>query len=371
MKFAVQNSSDNLLGTIVVFKLIMELSEVLKESGLPIETLLKKSIKLSIEDVNAGSSFETSTIEKRFNFVCVYLSAALQVADDDASDLVTKMCIPCLMKLSPREKADKLIVQRVSKILVLLLQKCLLQTKLEIFSQLLLVTKATDIATQGPLSGEKQDKKSMVDVKVLVHLLSLVFAQIDNSVLEADEETHIPSQLFECLLSFLQHADKTLCYQLCSDILPYFIVGMTNGLERLTNLWNLVVAAYQNQINIEMNSLDMALTVLCCFTNQFVGYLHDNSTPMLLDLKPSSFFWSVIQNGLGHFDPLNRKRSLFLLQYSLKSVFSKEALYDFATSDHVFWWKMQHGSEFKEIWEATVLLLETLEEKQVFYLIPS
>ena len=346
---------------------IMDLSEVLKESGLSVETLLKNSIRLLIENVNIDSSFDAATIEKRLHSIFAYLSATPQISSNDASDLVSKACVTCLRKLSLREQA---IVQCISKNLVLLLQKSLLKARLYIFSQLLLLAKATDITIQGPLSGEKQNRGTMVDVRVLVCLLSLVFAQIKTSILETDKEAH--SQLFQCLLSFLQHADKTLCYQLCNGVLPYFIVGTAEGFGRLTNLWNLVMDACQNKVNIEMNSLDLVLTVLCCFVDQFLGCSScDDRTSLLLDLKTSSFFWSVIQEGLEHSDPLNRKRSSFLLQHSLKSVFSKGTTCDFITSDHVFWWKKQYETELKTIWEATVLLLETLEEKQVFYLIPS
>lgn len=341
---------------------------MLKESGVSVETLLKNSIRQSIEDLSVGSSFEAAKIGKRFNTILTYLSTTPQISSDDANDLVSKACVPCLMRLSIREQADKSIIRCMSKILSLLLQKCMPQTRLEILSQFLVLTKATDIAVQGPLSGEKQDKKSLVDVRVLVHLISLVFAQIDKSVLEADERAcHISSQLFECLLLFLHDADKTLCYQLCSGILPHFIVRMTNGLDRLACLWNLVTSAYQRDINIEMNPLDLALTVLCCFVNQFLGCSFDDKNSVLLELKTSSFFWSVIQDGLGHSDPLNRKRSLFLLQQSLQSVSSKN-MEDFTTSNSIFWWKAQYESELKAIWEATVLLLETLEEKQVFIL---
>ena len=345
---------------------------MLKESGVSVETLLKNSIRLSIEDAHADSSFDPVTIEKRFNSIFAYLSTIPQISGDDASDLVSKACVTCLMKLSPREQADKLVIQCISKILVLLLQKGMLQTRLDIFSQLLILTKATDIKIQGPLSGEKQNRGTTVDVSVLVYLLSLVFVQIETTaVSETDKENHgIHSQLFQCLLSFLQHADKTLCYQLCSSVLPYFIIGTAGGFGRLTSLWNLVMDACQNSINIEMNVLDLALTVLCCFVDQFLGSSCDDETSLLLDLKTSSFFWSIIQDGLGHSDPLNRKRSSFLLQRSLKSVFSKRTLCDLTTSNHVFWWKKQHEVELKTIWEATVLLLETLEEKQVFYLMP-
>ena len=341
---------------------------MLKDSGLSVETLLKNSIKLLIEDVNVNSSFEAVAMEKRLNSIFAYLSIAPQISSHDASDLVTKACVPCLMKLSLREETDKLVIQCVSKLIVLLLQRCLHQTRLDMFSQLLLLAKATDIAVQGPLSGEKQDRRAMVDIRVLIHVLSLVFAQLDVSLLEADKESyHVSSQLFCCLLSYIQHADKTLCYQLCSSVLPYFIVSTTDGFSRLTSLWHLVVDARQNKVNIEMNAHDLALTVLCCFVDQFLGPSHGNETSMLLDLKTSSIFWSVIQDGLGHSDPLSRKRSLFLLQHSLKSVFSSQTSGDFATPEHMFWWKKQYGTELKTIWEATVLLLETLEEKQVFY----
>ena len=340
----------------------MDLLDLLKENGLSIESLLKKAILSCVEDVNAAGSFNSSAIEKKFTTISTYLSALPKVSDEDGQNLLTEVCIPCLIKLSPTEEANKLVIKWVCKVFVYVFQKCHAQTESFMLLQLLALCKASNIATQGPLGWERA-QKMMIDAGVLIQVLAVVFLQIDLPTRENDDKLcHISSEIFDCILSYLQYANKRLCYQLCSGVLPCFIVGTKNGQNRLTSLWNIAEGAYKNQINVEMNALHLVLTVLCCFAHQF---LDDNSLTLLVDLRSSSVFWAVIQEGLGSSDPLNRKRSAFLLQFSLKSVSTSKTADGFSTSDKVFWWSKKHEPQLKKVWEVVVLLLETLEEKQV------
>jgi len=343
----------------------MDLLELLKENGLSIEILLKKAVLSCIEDLNAAISFNPSAIEKKFTAILTYLNALPRVSDEDGQNLLSEVCMPCLIKLSPTEEANKLVIQWVCKVFVCIFQKCPTQTKSFMLLQLLALSKASNIATQGPLGGERV-QKLMIDAGVLIQVFVAVFTQIDLLRMENDDKLyHISSELFDCTLSYLQYVDKQLCYQLCSGVLPCFIVGAKDGQNRLTSLWNIAKGAYKNQINVEMNPLHLVLTVLCCFAHQFIGLSDDNRLSLLVDLRSSPVFWTVIQEGLGSSDPLNRKRSAFLLQCSLKSVSTSKITNDFSTSDQVFWWSKIHEPQLKEVWEAVVLLLETLEEKQV------
>jgi len=342
----------------------MDLLDLLTENGLSIENLLKKAVLSCNEDVNTATSFESSTLEKKFTAILTYLAALPEVSDEDGQSLLSKVCIPCLIKLSPTAATDKLVIQCVCKAFVHVFQKCPAQTKSFSLSQLLALSKASNITIQGPLGGESA-QKMMVDVGVLIHTLAVVFVQIDLSTMENDDELYgISSELFECILSYLQYVDKRLCYQLCSGVLPCFIVGTKDGQNRLSRLWSIAEGAYKNQINVEMVALHLILTILCCFAHQFLGSSDDKSS-LLVDLRTSSMFWAVVQEGLGSSDPLNRKRSAFLLQCSLKSVSTSKTLNDFSTSGKVFWWSKKHEAQLNEVWEAVVLLLETLEEKQV------
>jgi len=343
----------------------MDLLDLLKENGLSIESLFKKAILSCAEDINAAASFNSSAIEKKFTTISTYLNALPQVSDEDGQNLLTEVCIPCLIKLSPTEETNKLVIQWVCKVFVYVFQKCHTQTKSFMLLQLLALCKASNIATQGPLGGERA-QKMVIDAGVLIQVLAVVFLQIDLPARGNDDKLcHISSEIFDCILSYLQYVDKRLCYQLCSGVLPCFIVGTKNGQNRLTSLWSIAEGAYKNQINVEMNALHLVLTVLCCFVHQFLGSSDDNRLTLLVDLRSSSVLWAVIQEGLGSSNPLNRKRSAFLLQFSLKSVSTSKTADGFSTSDKVFWWSKKHVPQLKKVWEVVVLLLETLEEKQV------
>ena len=340
----------------------MDLLDLLQENGLSIETLLKKAVLSCTEDVNTTTGFEVATIENKFSAIIAYLTALPQISDEDGQNLLIKVCIPCLIKLSPTEEADKLVTQCVCKVFVYIFQKCSTQTKSFMLSQILALFKASNITTQGPLGGESAQK--MIDAGVLIQVLAVVFTQID---LPTDDELYlISSELFDCMLFYLQYVDKRLCYQLCSGVLPCFI-GTKDGQSKLSSLWTIAEGAYKNQISVEMNALHLVLTILCCFTHQFLGSSDDNKLLLLVDLRNSLVFWAVIQEGLGSSDPLNRKRSAYLLQCSLKSVSTSKTSDNFSTPDKVFWWDKKHESQLKKVWEAVVLLLETLEEKQVVY----
>lgn len=180
------------------------------------------------------------------------------------------------------------------------------------------------------------------------------------------------------LFQLLKHFDITFCYHASSLVLPYLVVDHQTG--RL--MWSFVASIWLQENAVESQSVDLVLTLICCLVHVFVNpSLSLVSRPSsaniqslpdpVYDVRPSKMFWDIIQFGLVDTNPLSRKRSLFLLDRVLKSV-SEGGI---ESDDCVFWWGC-HGDgaaggewpekEMKEIWEDVILLLETLEEKQVF-----
>ena len=80
-------------------------------------------------------------------------------------------------------------------------------------------------------------------------------------------------------------------------------------------------------------------------------------------------FWNTIQSGLTDRDPLSRKRCRYLIERVLSFVKESEYQGHFCSEGKVFWWANKEDKqgikEVEEVWEGLMLLLETLEEKQV------
>ncbi|XP_014671004.1 PREDICTED: uncharacterized protein LOC106811798 [Priapulus caudatus] len=86
-----------------------------------------------------------------------------------------------------------------------------------------------------------------------------------------------------------------------------------------------------------------------------------------LDMVGDDRFWAIVQNGLIDDDPLTRKRAGYLLQRTLSSVESRKLG---KTESALFRWSAKCATAYSRLWENYVLLLETLEEKQVHMVKP-
>ncbi len=87
------------------------------------------------------------------------------------------------------------------------------------------------------------------------------------------------------------------------------------------------------------------------------------------DLLESPIFWELIQAGLYHASPLTRKRTVYLLKRTLDVVQMQQldvgAEAASVNDSPCYWWNTKNQSSLAEVWENYILLLETLEEKQV------
>lgn len=94
-------------------------------------------------------------------------------------------------------------------------------------------------------------------------------------------------------------------------------------------------------------------------------------------------FWVYIQAGLVSIEPSHRKLSMYLLKRLVDTCGGhgcvanlpiKGKVIQEAGESHLyaplFWWNKEHSSILQEIWEIFILLMETLEEKQVHVIKP-
>lgn len=113
--------------------------------------------------------------------------------------------------------------------------------------------------------------------------------------------------------------------------------------------------------NEETESTTKTFAILCGLADFFCS---PGNSYNLFD-KPE--FWEMIQNGIVLNEPLSRKRSMYLLKRSLDvldkqlgdlSVVSKKG-------NRIFYWASTNKDSLMSLWQDFVLIMETLDEKQV------
>lgn len=78
-------------------------------------------------------------------------------------------------------------------------------------------------------------------------------------------------------------------------------------------------------------------------------------------------FWEIIQKGLVLQEPLSRKRAMYLLKRTL-DLLDKQPCDLLVQNDkglQIFCWSRNKKDSCMRVWQDYVLLMETLEEKQV------
>lgn len=123
-------------------------------------------------------------------------------------------------------------------------------------------------------------------------------------------------------------------------------------------MWHVVKLVFQNE---ETESTTKTFAILCGLADFFCS---PGNSYNLFD-KPE--FWEMIQNGIVFNEPLSRKRSMYLLKRSLDvldkqlgdlSVVSKKG-------NRLFYWASTNKNSLRSLWQDFVLIMETLDEKQV------
>ena len=299
------------------------------------------------------------------------------------SDCFRQVCVPFLRWLS-REQASlsQLVCARALKTVALSLSSLiegdrdLLQ---EIIRWFALVVKDELYSQQAFQSAQHSEATSLTAVAPDFMSSSVILPVLQFMLESSDIQTNSEyfQELFEALLNMIVKCDSEgHIFLISSTLLPLFITG--GQTSRLEMIWELVKSVHSNKTTVESNSLDVALTLLSCLHDVFI--VHDDSSPFslsypanlfdvtgghaLLDLRKEDTFWSIIQDGLTNPDPLSRKRCMYLLHCVLLSV-QKSSGEAVSSASWVFWWDSESAKQLLAIWNDLVLVLETLEEKQV------
>ena len=197
--------------------------------------------------------------------------------------------------------------------------------------------------------------------------------------------------VLQLLLSVLRHSSLPLCYQIAGRLLPCLLQCSPAPSLMAEAIWDFTCSVWSGNTTVETSRADMALTLVCCLHHLYLdsstslfttGTSNGQTTPthsVLVDVRTRKQFWDMVQSALVSSDPLSRKRGMFLLHRALSSVDMLPCCRSGGRKERsdmgcghskgcVFWWGCGSDKEVVDVryvWEGVVLLLETLEEKQV------
>lgn len=183
------------------------------------------------------------------------------------------------------------------------------------------------------------------------------------------------SDLFDGVLSLLKLADQQTCYLVGSSLLPLLFTAQ-NAQKLASQVWGFIVDVHRQVLCVACLGSDLILAILCCLSDIFLSY--NKSSPFsslchvlptgtcgpVFDLRKEDQFWEIVQEGLVSHDPFSRKRAMYLIHSVLDSVRSGGEE-EVSSEERVFWWASECKQELEWVWDDLVLVLETLEEKQV------
>ena len=223
------------------------------------------------------------------------------------------------------------------------------------------------------------DKESAADLKQ-ASLLLLYTLLVNGHSLDSQVLTYV----FGKVQLLLVAADHVVVHLVCSLVLPLLLTDVS----RVDAMWSFIESIWARKRTTEVQQLDIVLTLLCTLVHVFVPLLSSIipraptaklSDNLSRDMRGNKVFWEVVQCGISDSDPLSRKRSLFLISrviLSLEGPNGHEGAHNKVTMEDdtagamssegfIFWWDKSHKDMLHSIWEDVVLMLETLEEKQV------
>ena len=110
-----------------------------------------------------------------------------------------------------------------------------------------------------------------------------------------------------------------------------------------------------------------AYGITCAMIDKFLPN-ETNQGPCAFDLRREMQFWKFIQQGMTHLDPLSRKRCMYVFKRILDTTSKERIEITVKEQDGIcplFWWNNKSSRVLWEKWKSFILLMESLEEKQV------
>lgn len=244
--------------------------------------------------------------------------------------LLSDICMP-LIKCEGMEKSLLMSALSLCELCVV----CSASTEQQIFIQLIvdLIQKETELLKRLLLVDCLSNTYSRADVlcsEVSDHILSGI-----KKIFSTDEDPIVGNLLMVLLPKISEKLSRT------------------NSLPK--EMWTVIESCFCTD-----SSLSRAFMLLCGLADIFFPV--SGCQPFVVSLLQMSEFWSRLQLGFLHPDQLTRKRALFIFRRILHCT-SRHSDVDCCEDFPLF--EFRNQNKMQDIWSEFLLIIETLEEKQV------
>ncbi|KAJ8385489.1 hypothetical protein AAFF_G00185850 [Aldrovandia affinis] len=287
-------------------------------------------------------------------------------------DVISHQCLPLLSKISGENESlfsnqAAGHTKEMLNILCGLLGTCVGLCDREVSDRLAsIVLPVLDLP-----EGEIMEGNKLLSVDVSIEILAVVLP-----VISSDKQLtqRILSSAFTCI--------KTRSDMLVSKTVVRILLTVLNSCsdaeqraDALGRIWSDLRSWHAS----DRTSVVTARALLCLTAlSDYLLPRGEAPSPASLpspgsDLRFSSQFWKIIQDGLTHRDGLARKRALYLLKRCV--ALSEDERVEFCSDpapegESVFRWAPDRSQLLREFWEDFALILETLDENQIHVVRP-
>lgn len=340
-----------------------------------VEDVVKRIIPFMSEDKLTSPEIlpMLGVLESILRNVSVNDAMAWKVCEDVSG----KICVPLLQKLHPSynsQSQNLVLVSRVGSVQSLCAQKGstgLYISLLRLYSSSL-KDHILDRTTKTNKKSESQ--ADYIDIICALEVIKNLMRFCNDKDFqqrffdhESNTYTVLEEQLeeaFQHLLDILKLFDKRTILHTTSQCL-LLLLKLDHQSRRLASCWSTILSIWH-----EDNLSFKPSMLICSLANYFLP-AEGNCSVGDVDIRTFESYWSVVQNGLSSEDTLVRKQCIYLLKRTIDLCQQGQVdvrLQDSREHTPKFCWSHQTSSS--KLWEDVILLVETLEEKQVHVISP-
>jgi hypothetical protein len=302
-------------------------------------------------------------------------SSSEEKANEERSAIegfITDVCLPFLYAFAPTYDGRAELSAALLKVCDMILV-CLRQSSLDTVVKIMDICLQSLIAFQQDAKCGRNSGSSSERTLDIVCALELLCITLEIPRLpENNQNNSLYQSIFTAALSVVPHLDEKTANRLMSFVIIKLIQQQSDNKDSyLQEVWNTIESdVVKYGYKLSPYNQQQHLTTLTSMANLFFP-LTDSQAQ--LDVRKHAAFWELVQLGLYNCNPAVRKRSLYLLkriidtcEKSDKDFYSVAGTNGTAESGvPIFWWSKQKQNDLSKMWEDFLLLLESLDEKQV------
>ncbi|XP_061172743.1 probable methyltransferase TARBP1 [Saccostrea echinata] len=314
------------------------------------------SIKLIEQLVKRVKTEKDNKTDPEFCDLLYLLEGIISTEQDVGTDCIHKVldevCLPLLFKIHPSFDSNVENVALLTSVSSLC-GACLL--KAEETRVVDLIEQCLGILTSYSQGADwKSEDGEFMDIYCCVSVLQHVFKPRGNKF-----SSSIQKKLLQSYINVVQSIkcmqDNLLINMALNCLKNMMNICVNENFDKLSAVWELICKEFA-----EGNEKPYIL--LCGMASHFFPVVNDN---VVFDLKCKDDFWRIVQQGVSRKVPSSRKQTMYLLKRVTDMCHSCNVG---VQSETLFHWKPKDN--LLEVWEDYILILETLEEKQVHIIKP-